>query len=88
VFEPFSSRTKPGGKGNGLGLSHIFGFAQAMVGDVAIEISTVGAGTTVSHYLPRSLVARPTGATKAAPVACTLELSSPLRPGTPLFRRR
>jgi CheY-like chemotaxis protein len=52
VFEPFFT-TKPVGKGTGLGLSQIFGFARQSGGDVTLE-STVGVGTTVSIYLPRS----------------------------------
>jgi CheY-like chemotaxis protein len=52
VFEPFFT-TKPVGKGTGLGLSQIFGFARQSGGDVALA-STVGAGTTVSIYLPRA----------------------------------
>ncbi|HEX8126570.1 MAG TPA: ATP-binding protein [Allosphingosinicella sp.] len=52
VFEPFFT-TKPVGKGTGLGLSQIFGFARESGGDVVIE-SIVGAGSTVSLYLPRS----------------------------------
>ncbi|HEX9965424.1 MAG TPA: ATP-binding protein [Allosphingosinicella sp.] len=52
VFEPFFT-TKPVGKGTGLGLSQIFGFARESGGDVVIE-STVGVGSTVSLYLPRS----------------------------------
>jgi signal transduction histidine kinase/ActR/RegA family two-component response regulator len=52
VFEPFFT-TKPVGKGTGLGLSQIFGFARQSGGDVTLD-STVGVGTTVSIYLPRS----------------------------------
>lgn len=55
VFEPFFT-TKPVGKGTGLGLSQIFGFARQSGGDVTIE-STVGVGTIVSIYLPRSVEA-------------------------------
>jgi signal transduction histidine kinase/ActR/RegA family two-component response regulator len=52
VFEPFFT-TKPVGKGTGLGLSQIFGFARESGGDVLID-STVGVGSIVSLYLPRS----------------------------------
>jgi CheY-like chemotaxis protein/nitrogen-specific signal transduction histidine kinase len=52
VFEPFFT-TKPVGKGTGLGLSQIFGFAHQSGGTVTLE-SRVGAGTTVSLYLPRA----------------------------------
>ncbi len=52
VFEPFFT-TKPVGKGTGLGLSQIFGFARESGGDVVID-STVGIGSTISLYLPRS----------------------------------
>jgi CheY-like chemotaxis protein len=55
VFEPFFT-TKPVGKGTGLGLSQIFSFAAQSGGDVSIE-STLGVGTTVALYLPRSLQA-------------------------------
>ncbi len=50
VFEPFFT-TKPVGKGTGLGLSQIFGFVRQSGGEVRIE-STVGAGTTVTMFLP------------------------------------
>ena len=52
AFEPFFS-TKEIGKGSGLGLSMVYGFARHSGGTAAIE-SRVGAGTTIRLYLPRS----------------------------------
>lgn len=52
VFEPFYT-TKEIGKGSGLGLAQVHGFASQSHGAVQID-STVGHGTTVSLYLPRS----------------------------------
>ena len=52
VFEPFFT-TKGIGKGSGLGLSQVHGFAAQSGGWVDLE-SRVGRGTTVSLYLPRA----------------------------------
>jgi len=52
VFEPFFT-TKGVGRGTGLGLSQVYGFARSSHGHVEAE-SRPGQGTTVSIHLPRS----------------------------------
>jgi PAS domain S-box-containing protein len=52
VFEPFFT-TKETGKGSGLGLSMIYGFAKQSNGHVDLE-SQVDIGTSVRLYLPRT----------------------------------
>jgi signal transduction histidine kinase/CheY-like chemotaxis protein len=71
VFEPFFT-TKDVGKGSGLGLAQVYGFARSAGGSVAIE-STPGLGTAVRLYFPRS-------------VDAATEERHPLSPHVPLRR--
>ena len=52
AFEPFFT-TKDVGKGTGLGLAQIYGFAKQSGGTVTLD-SALGAGTQVALYLPRA----------------------------------
>jgi CheY-like chemotaxis protein len=52
AFEPFFT-TKEQGRGTGLGLSQLYGFAKQSGGTVRID-SKVGEGTKVTVYLPRT----------------------------------
>ena len=52
AFEPFFT-TKQVGKGSGLGLAQVYGFAKQSGGGVRIDTQP-GAGTTVHVYLPRA----------------------------------
>ncbi|MGH6985996.1 MAG: response regulator [Caulobacteraceae bacterium] len=52
VFEPYFT-TKDVGKGSGLGLAQVYGFAAQSRGAVRID-SEVGRGTCVALYLPKS----------------------------------
>jgi len=52
VFEPFFT-TKDIGKGSGLGLAQVYGFATQSRGTVRIK-SQIGQGTSIELYLPKS----------------------------------
>ena len=69
AFEPFFT-TKEIGKGSGLGLAQVYGFATQSGGGVGIE-TELGRGTTVRVYLPRAAREAPEAAVPPAPHAGT-----------------
>jgi signal transduction histidine kinase/CheY-like chemotaxis protein len=73
VFEPFFT-TKGVGRGSGLGLPQVLGFAKQSGGGVRIQ-TRPGGGTTVRVYLPRA--ATPAAALKPSLVAERLQAADP-----------
>lgn len=69
AFEPFFTTKEPG-RGTGLGLSTVYGFAEQSGGHTSIQ-STPGVGTTVSLYLPRAHedIADKSSAAESVPLA-------------------
>jgi CheY-like chemotaxis protein len=71
AFEPFFT-TKDVGKGSGLGLAQVYGFAKQSGGGLRIE-TQVGSGTSVKVYLPRAAIEPAVDSEPGLPVAAHIE---------------
>ncbi|HTK33901.1 MAG TPA: ATP-binding protein [Caulobacteraceae bacterium] len=70
IFEPFYT-TKPSGRGTGLGLSQVYGFARQSGGLISVA-NRAGEGAVFTLYLPRALQ-EPVAASPAPVVAAAQE---------------
>ena len=73
AFEPFFT-TKEVGKGSGLGLAQVFGFAKQSGGGVRID-TVEGQGTTVSVFLPKAAAPDESGIVAAPTPAATAPIT-------------
>jgi PAS domain S-box-containing protein len=81
VFQPFFT-TKPAGKGSGLGLSMVYGFATKSGGHVRIY-SEEGHGTSVKIYLPVKDIGLPEIVTESQESSRPIDMESRFQPEIP-----